>query len=59
MLPLELVEKTVKYGTNEEGEMAVIISSHSIIYVGRNESFAEESWDSVLSHCNHSNKFRK
>ena len=35
------VEKTVKYGTNEDGELAVINSSRSIIYASTGEDFAE------------------
>ena len=34
------VEKTVKYGTNKDGELAIINSSRAIIYAAKNESFS-------------------
>jgi orotidine-5'-phosphate decarboxylase len=37
------VEKTVKYGLNKNGEMAIINSSRGIIYASMNESFAEKA----------------
>ena len=37
------VEKTVKYGTNKEGKMAIIVSSRSILYAGNDIDFAENS----------------
>ena len=37
------VEKTVKYGTNKEGEMAIINSSRGIIFAGNDENFSEAS----------------
>lgn len=35
------VKRTVMYGTNEHGEMAVINSSRAIIYASKNDDFAE------------------
>jgi len=43
------VEKTVKYGTNKNGEMAIINSSRGIIFAGKDENFAEESRKSAAS----------
>jgi orotidine-5'-phosphate decarboxylase len=37
------IEKTVKYGTNSKGEMAIINSSRGIIFAGKDKNFAEES----------------
>lgn len=37
------VEKTVMYGTDKHGEMAVINSSRGIIYAGSDENFAEQA----------------
>jgi len=37
------VEKTVKYGTNKYGEMAIINSSRAIIYAANDESFSEKA----------------
>ena len=37
------VEKTVKYGTNKDGEMAIINSSRAIIYAAKDESFSEKA----------------
>ncbi len=45
------VEKTVKYGTNKDGKMAIIVSSRSIIY-------AEKSRDAAISLRDKINKFR-
>lgn len=36
------VEKTVRYGTNSNGEMAIINSSRGIIYAAKDESYIEE-----------------
>jgi len=37
------IEKTVKYGTNKSGEMAIINSSRGIIYAAKDESFSEKA----------------
>ncbi len=37
------IEKTVKYGTNSKGEMAIINSSRGIIFAGKDKNFAEQS----------------
>jgi len=52
------VEKTVKNGTNDEGEMAIINSSRGIIYAGHDEDFAEKSRDATLSLKNEINLYR-
>lgn len=52
------VEKTVKYGTNKDGEMAVINSSRGIIFAGDDENFAEKSRDAALSLRDEINKYR-
>lgn len=45
------VEKTVKYGTNKEGKMAIIVSSRSIIY-------SENARESAISLNNEINKYK-
>lgn len=52
------VEKTVKYGTNKEGKMALINSSREIIFSGDNENFAEKSREKALSLREEINKYR-
>jgi orotidine-5'-phosphate decarboxylase len=52
------VEKTVKYGTNKEGKMALINSSREIIFAGDNEDFAEKSREKTLSLGKEINKYR-
>ncbi len=52
------VEKTVKYGTNKKGEMAIIVSSRSIIYTGKDENFAEKARVTAESLKNEINKYR-
>jgi len=37
------IQKTVTYGTNKDGEMAVINSSRGIIYASKEQDFAEEA----------------
>jgi len=49
------VEKTVKHGTNE---MAIIVSSRSIIYAGKDEDFAELSKKAAISLRGEINKYR-
>jgi len=52
------VEKTVKYGTNKKGEMAIINSSRGIIFAGNDENFADSSRNSAFSLRNEMNKYR-
>lgn len=52
------IEKTIKYGTNKKGEMAIINSSRGIIFSGKDENFAEQSRNSALSINNTINKYR-
>jgi len=52
------VEKTVKHGTNKDGEMAIIVSSRSIIYAGKDEDFAELSKKAAISLRGEINKYR-
>lgn len=52
------VESTVKHGTNKEGEMAIIVSSRSIIYAGKDEDFAEKARDVASNLRDEINKYR-
>jgi orotidine-5'-phosphate decarboxylase len=52
------VEKTVKYGTNEKGEMAVINSSRGVIYSGAKSDFDKRARDSAASLRDEINKYR-
>ena len=52
------IEKTVKNGTNNKGEMAIINSSREIIYAGLDKDFAEKSRDKALSLQKEINKYR-
>ncbi|MDH7516785.1 MAG: orotidine-5'-phosphate decarboxylase [Candidatus Thermoplasmatota archaeon] len=52
------VEKTVRYGANRDGEMAVINSSREIIFAGDKEDFAEKSRDRASSLRKEINKYR-
>ena len=52
------VEPTVKNGTNKDGEMAIIVSSRSIIYAGNDEDFAELSKKAAISLREEINKYR-
>ncbi|UCH72363.1 MAG: orotidine-5'-phosphate decarboxylase [Thermoplasmatales archaeon] len=52
------VEKTVKYGTNKEGKMAIINSSRSVIFAGKNENFSAASKNKALSLRKEINKYR-
>jgi orotidine 5'-phosphate decarboxylase subfamily 2 len=52
------VEKTVKYGTNKKGEMAIINSSRGIIYAGKDENFTEESRNAAINLRDEINKYR-
>ena len=53
------VEKTVKYGTDIKGEMAIIVSSRGIIYSGKDDDFAVKARDSALHLRDEINKYRK
>ncbi len=52
------VKKTVVFGTNKTGEMAVINSSRGIIYAGSNEDFAEQARVATEKLRNQINEFR-
>jgi orotidine-5'-phosphate decarboxylase len=52
------VEKTVRNGTNGQGEMALINSSREIIFAGDEEDFAEQSRKKAESVRNDINKYR-
>lgn len=52
------VGKTVKHGTNKEGEMAIINSSRGIIFAGDDENFAEISRDKANFLRKEINKYR-
>lgn len=52
------VEKTVRYGTNKNGEMAIINSSRGIIYKSSSYDFAEKARDAASSLRNEINKYR-
>ncbi|UCD14103.1 MAG: orotidine-5'-phosphate decarboxylase [Thermoplasmatales archaeon] len=52
------VENTVKKGTNNKGEMAIINSSRGIIFAGNDEDFSEISRNKALSLRNEINKYR-
>jgi orotidine-5'-phosphate decarboxylase len=52
------VHKTIRYGTNNKGDMAIINSSRGIIYTGNDEDFAEKSRKKALSLRDEINKYR-
>ena len=52
------VEKTVKFGTNKRGEMAVINSSRGIIYAGFGKDFADKARNSALMLRDEINSYR-
>ena len=52
------VEKTVKFGTNKSGEMAVINSSRGIIYAGSGKDFAGKARNSALMLRDEINSYR-
>jgi orotidine-5'-phosphate decarboxylase len=52
------IKKTVKYGTNKKGEMAIINSSRGIIYKSNDHDFAEKARNAALSLRNEINKYR-
>ncbi|MBN2600209.1 MAG: orotidine-5'-phosphate decarboxylase [Candidatus Thermoplasmatota archaeon] len=52
------VEKTVKNGTNTQGEMALINSSREVIFAGQQEDFAQQARIKAESIRNTINKYR-
>lgn len=52
------IEKTVKNGTNAQGEMVLINSSREIIFAGEHQDFAEQSRKKAESVRNEINKYR-
>ncbi|VVB59467.1 Orotidine 5'-phosphate decarboxylase [uncultured archaeon] len=52
------IEKTVRNGTNTQGEMALINSSREIIFTGDEQDFAEQSRKKAESVRNDINKYR-
>jgi orotidine-5'-phosphate decarboxylase len=52
------IEKTVKNGTNSQGEMALINSSREIIFAGQHEDFATQARMKAESVRNEINKYR-
>ena len=52
------VEKTVKYGTNKDGKMAIIVSGRSIIYAGNDKNFTAESREAAKNLRSKINKYR-
>ena len=52
------VKKTVEYGTNQDGNMAIIVSSRSIIYSGKDIDFAEKSKNAATDLRDKINKYR-
>ena len=53
------VEKTIKFGTNNNGEMAIINSSRGIIFAGNGKDFAEKARNSAVSLRDEINKYRQ
>jgi orotidine-5'-phosphate decarboxylase len=52
------IKKTVKNGTNQVGNMAIINSSRGIIYSGDDEEFADKAREKACSLKNHINSYR-
>jgi orotidine-5'-phosphate decarboxylase len=52
------IEKTVRNGTNAQGEMALINSSREIIFTGEHQDFAEQSRKKAELVRNEINKYR-
>jgi len=52
------VEKTIMYGTNKKGEMAIINSSRGIIFAGKDEKYLEKVRKSALDLRNIINIYR-
>ena len=53
------IQKTVKFGTNQNGTNAIINSSRWIIYAGKDKNFSKEVRQSALNLKNSINDFRK
>ena len=52
------VELTVKFGTNNNGRMAIIVSGRSIIYAGNDEKYPINARESASLMCKKTNYFR-
>ena len=52
------IKKTVNFGTNKEGKMAIINSSRGVIYAGSNEKFYEKSRQKAEFLRDEINKYR-
>jgi len=52
------VEKTIKYGTNKDGSMAIINSSRGIIYAGNDTDFADSARRKAKELKDEINKYR-
>ena len=52
------VKKTITFGTNSKGEMALINSSRGIIFAGNNEKYAETSRKVAISLRDEINRYR-
>jgi orotidine 5'-phosphate decarboxylase subfamily 2 len=52
------IKKTIKNGTNSDGKMALVNSSRSIIYAGKNEDFADKSREIAIKTRDLINKYR-
>ena len=51
------VKKTVEYGTNSNGRMAIIVSSRSIIYAGNDIDYEEKSRSEAVNLKNKINQY--
>jgi len=52
------IEKTVKFGTNKKGNMAIINSSRGIIFAGKDKNFSERARTAALYLRDEIKKFR-
>ena len=52
------IEKTIKYGTNKDGNMAIINSSRGIIFASKDENFADEARNKAQYLKDEINKYR-
>ena len=52
------IQKTVKYGTNSNKELAVINSSRGIIYAGSKKDFAEQAREATIELNDNINRYR-
>lgn len=53
------IKKTVHFGTNKNGEMAIINASRSIIFAGSDENFAEAARNAACDLRDEINRFRR